>query len=274
MTTDQHKPPSNTTRSKNSDPSSLADATAQALARRIAPFEVTPERDAEILAERAERETRETQDKRNELFANYLGSRRRYKGCKLENWQFEPEHEWEQRTVVEAVRDFRDHVKEHYAAGTGCLFYGPPGTGKDFLATTICRAACLEHGISCRYLNGVELFVRLRDSMDNDRISEASIVQEFSATGILVLSDPLPPVVKSDRAGANGLSPYQAQMLYRLVDERSVRKLPTIVTVNVQGREDAIERLGGATWDRLRDGAYVFGCNWPSFRKPAYVVGE
>lgn len=227
-----------------------------------------------IVAERSRREQEVRKRERQELFASFLGDRKRYFKCKLENWRYDPDHEAEQRAVVKAVGEYRDLVADHYAGGEGCLFYGPPGTGKDYLATVICRAACLEHGISCRYLNGVEWFVKLRDSMDSDRTSEASIVREFTSAGILVLSDPLPPVVKSDRAGGNGLSPYQAQMLYRLVDERSVRNLPTIVTVNVESRADAIDRLGGATWDRIRNGAWVFGCNWPSYRKTARVVGE
>jgi DNA replication protein DnaC len=201
---------------------------------------------------------------RNAKWIAFIGNRTTYGTVSLASWKFDEQHAERQRVVVGAVREFCADVGLHRSAGVGALFYGPPGTGKDHLATAIIRAACLNHGHTARYCNGVEWFVALRDSMDDAGKSEASLVKELCAPDWLVLSDPLPPV--------GDLSAYQAQMLYRAVDERYVRGMPTIVTINVKDGEEATKRMGGSTWDRLRGDAWVFPCNWPSHRKPARLI--
>jgi DNA replication protein DnaC len=260
-------PPSNSSPATVSGPYRLG-ATLQGLESRwLAPE--TPEqreRDRRNAEEAQRREDDTERRRRGGLFSAFLGDRTQYEQCKLENWVSSKEHSAKQAPVLAAVRDYCADIPARRSTGEGCLFYGPPGTGKDYLATVIVRKACLEHGIDCKYLNGVEWFVTLRDSMGDDRKTEGSIIRDFASSGFLVLSDPLPPF--------GDLSAYQAQMLYRLIDERTVRKLPTIVTINVKDREEAVRRVGGATWDRIRNGAWVFACNWPSFRKPARVVGE
>jgi len=208
-------------------------------------------------------ERRREATKRQGLFADFIGDRRQYEDCHFGGWIAKTSA---QKAVIGALGDYCDQLPAHYRAGEGCLFYGPPGTGKDYLATIVAREACLTHGLKCKFINGMDLFVRLRDSMDNERTSEVGIVNELVRCSFLVVSDPLPPT--------GDLTPYQASMLYRLVDDRNSRGLPTIVTLNVSSGEEAIRRMGGATWDRIRHNAWAFACNWPSFRKPARVIGE
>jgi DNA replication protein DnaC len=211
----------------------------------------------------AENERKREAAKRQGLFGDFIGDRRQYEDCSFGGWKVT---HTAQKPIVAALGDYCDSLLVHYRAGEGCVFYGPPGTGKDYLATIVAREACLSHGICCRYINGMELFVRLRDSMENERTSEVGIVNECVTCGFLIVSDPLPPT--------GDLTSYQASMLYRVIDDRNSRRLPTIVTLNVSSGEEAIRRMGGATWDRIRHNAWAFACNWPSFRKPARVIGE
>ena len=232
--------------------------------------EPTPEerqRDADAAAALRASEIRQAQQDREDRFAAFLGGRQVYARCKFHDWVYaaDPAVAKRQRVVTAAATEFASLVDVHRKVGTGCLFFGPPGTGKDHLATCIIRAACLNFGQTARYVNGVEWFVALRDSMDSDKRTEGDIVREVTRPDWVVLSDPLPP-------GSDALSSYQSQMLYRLVDERAVQGKPTIVTVNTPDGEDAARRMGAATWDRLKSGAWVFPCYWPSFRTPARVI--
>lgn len=222
---------------------------------------------ADAAARQRESEIRQAQREREDRFAAFVGDRRGYADCKFHGWTYAEDATVaaRQRVVLNAATEFASTIDICRNESIGALFYGPPGTGKDYLATCLIRAACMSFGHRARYVNGVEWFVALRDSMDSDRQTEGAIIREVTKPDWIVLSDPLPP-------GDSPLTSYQAQMLYRLVDERSAQGKPTIVTVNVQDGEEATRRMGGATWDRLKHRSWVFKCNWPSFRKPLRVV--
>lgn len=206
---------------------------------------------------------RRERNRRGQLFADFIGSRVRYRTCQLDHWTFAESHETQQRAVLEGVREYVNHLPVNRDEGVGALFYGPPGTGKDHLATRIVREACLEFGQSAKYVNGVDWFGAIRDSMDDDRKSEASLLKECTRPDWLVLSDPLPPI--------GNLTVFQAGMLYRLIDARNAEGKPTIVTVNVADGNEATTRMGAPTWDRLKDRAWVFACSWSSYRRPSRV---
>lgn len=212
-----------------------------------------------------DRERAAIADKRQNAWNAFIGNRRQYADCSIRTWKFDGANMERQAVVLGAVKEFVECLQSTRDIGINALFYGPPGTGKDFLATAIIRVATLEHGHTASHLNGVDWFVRLRDSMDSESSkNESDLIKEACRPDWLVLSDPLPPV--------GDLTNYQASMLYRLIDERTSQRKPTIVTVNVANGEEAVKRMGGPTWDRIKHGAWVFPCNWPSFRKPVRTV--
>jgi DNA replication protein DnaC len=178
----------------------------------------------------------------------------RYRDCTLENFDA---RRGEQRAVVAALREY---IAED--SPDGVILFGPVGTGKDHLAFAICRAA-IKAGQSVRWVNGQNWFGMVRDAMDTSK-SEASLIAELARPEILCLSDPLPPV--------GALTQHQATMLYRLVDARYSRGVPTICTLNVADDAEADVRMGAATWDRLCHDAWKLHCNWPTYRKPAREV--
>jgi DNA replication protein DnaC len=207
------------------------------------------ERDAERAAIRADRE-------RYERFKELKRSAGdRYRFCTLENFETARP---QQGKVIKALYDYLD------ADFPGSvILYGPVGTGKDHLAFAVCFAA-VKSGRTVKWINGQNFFGTVRDAMDTDR-SESSIIADLVRPNLLCLSDPLPPV--------GALTQHQATMLYRLVDARYSKGVPTICTVNVASDTEADERMGAATWDRLCHDAYKIACNWPTYRKPAKQIG-
>ncbi len=178
----------------------------------------------------------------------------RYRGCTLDSFVVK---EQQQRKVVKALVDYiSDDCRENV------ILYGPVGTGKDHLAFALCKSA-IKSGRAVSWINGQKWFGIVRDAMDTDK-SEASLVAELARPDVLCLSDPLPPV--------GALTQFQATMLYRLIDARYSKRLPTICTINVANDAEADERLGAATWDRLTHGAWKLHCEWETYRQPARVV--
>lgn len=165
-----------------------------------------------------------------------------------------------QRTVLATLREWVETIQERIHNGEGLVLYGPVGTGKDHLAFSAVGEAVFRTGASIRWCNGRELAGTARDRIATDA-SEREFVSGLTSPLILVISDPLPPVGE--------LSPYQADMMYRICESRYASKRITITTLNVADDDEADRRLGAATWDRLCHGAWKIACKWPSYRKPA-----
>ncbi len=221
----------------------------------LQPTPETAERAAEReakLAQRAEqRRQSELMQRRLDLI---IAAGNRYKGCTVDSFQCAVP---QQGRVVDAVRKYLDSESSE-----SVVLYGPVGTGKDHLAFAICREA-VKAGKTVRWVNGQQWFGSVRDAMDTDR-TEASLVSELARPDVLCISDPLPPV--------GALTQHQATMLYRLIDARYSKGVPTVCTINVSSDQEADERMGAATWDRLTHDALKCFCNWPSYRKPAREV--
>lgn len=181
----------------------------------------------------------------------------RYKGCRLETFEATTPY---QNRVLNMMREYVGSIDVRRRNREGLVLYGPVGTGKDHLAYAVSVTAIVS-GLSVWWLNGQSWFGQIRDAIDSAATSEASIIAFVAKPDFAVISDPLPPVGQ--------LSQHQATMLYRAIDARYSAGKPTIVTVNVANDDEADNRMGAPTWDRIGHGAWKVFCNWPSYRKPA-----
>ncbi len=224
----------------------------------FANLESTPETDERAAEREAKFAKRAEQRRLGELCQRAIdltnAAGQRYRDCTLENFNCALP---QQGRVTDALRKYIANDSSE-----SVILYGPVGTGKDHLAFAVCRSA-IKAGKIVRWINGQQWFGAVRDAMDTDR-SEASLVSELARPDVLCISDPLPPV--------GALTQHQATMLYRLIDARYSKGLPTVCTINVSSDQEADERMGAATWDRLTHDAWKLFCNWPSYRKPAREV--
>ena len=213
---------------------------------------------AESEADRQEREAtarkraqlRATAELRGRWNSLLTSAGHRYRDSTLETFKCSrPRHD-------EVVKILREYVAGDCASGI--VLYGPVGTGKDHLAFAVCRLAIMQ-GKTVRWVNGQQWFGLVRDAIDTSK-TEASLISDLTQPDLLCLSDPLPPI--------GALTQHQATMLYRVVDARYCRAVPTICTVNVKDGKEADERMGAATWDRLTHDAWRIHCSWPTYRKP------
>jgi len=197
---------------------------------------------------------------------------KRYTSCRLQTFipaDNSPERE-RQAAVLEAVAQFSADIRQHVEQGRNIVLFGPPGTGKDHLLVSVLHAALGElvtpetPTLTVRWTNGIDLYSRLRDVIGSDERTELSEWRSWVAPQILYLSDPVPPFGK--------LSDFQAAFLLRIIDARYRNCRPTYVSLNVKNGEDAAERMGPQVLDRLKHGALVCWCHWPSYRDAETAV--
>lgn len=164
-----------------------------------------------------------------------------------------------QRSVVDMVAEWSNGFAERRDAGEGLVLVGPVGTGKDHLAFGAVAAVVLACDVSAAWIACRDLFGAARDRIGGDG-DERRFVRDLTTPDLLILSDPCPPV--------GDLTPWQADLLFRVTDERWRARRPTVVTANVADDDEADRRIGAPTWDRLTDRAWRAVTRWPSFRRP------
>lgn len=191
-------------------------------------------------------------------FLSSLGPRHR--DARLEN--FQPPNA-EAGEAVRRLKAYADRIAWHVAAGTGIVLYGPSGTGKDHLLVALAKVA-IRHGHNVKRITGAELFRMMRDAMSAGE--ECRRLERLKYGSVLILSDPLPPL--------GSLTPYQASVLYEIVDYRWQQRLPIWCSLNVANAQEADARIGASIVDRLQQEALVLKCNWPSYRRPAQMVTD
>jgi len=213
--------------------------------------EVLAEREAAAASKEANRKAAENA-RRAELLAHRVG--KRYAGVTLEG--FEAGHD-AQREVLKHVRDYSENVEERIATGSGLFLIGPPGTGKDHLAIAVLFAAAAK-GVNVHWTDGMELFASARDNIDTAK-TEASWMHAYTNPTMLAISDPVPPL-GSVKEG------FQLATLFSIIDRRYRDMKPTLLTLNVNDRDEAEKRMAPNIVDRLAHGALVLRCDWPSYR--------
>ena len=217
---------------------------------------ISPERAEQL---RKEEETRQARERDN-LLRNVAGKiGKRYHPARASLDTFRVYHK-AQQPVIDKLRAFIADPKATVEAGRGLVIYGTVGTGKDHLLAAVLYAAA-RAGFVCSWINGQEIFGRFRDAMDSGE-SERGLLAEFVAPTVLGVSDPIPPVVDPNKPTA-----WRTELLYRVLDARYRECKPTWVSLNAMSPDDADAKLSAPVFDRLRDGAELVPCFWPSYRE-------
>ena len=224
-----------------------------------------PQREREKAQRDRERMRQEHRERLSIAWPKLAG---RFADARLEN--FAPHgDEVSQASQREVVADLEGlALQERLESGQNFLFIGPCGSGKDHLMHALvwqCFFA-LNGGVLIR--NGSALRRELRDAALSEG-GEGIVINRLIDSRLLCISDPIP-------TGGTEVSDFQADALYHIVDARWNARRPTWCTCNLplEKTRDAAERvLSAPVWDRLKDGALLIRCNWPSFRRHAEVIG-
>jgi DNA replication protein DnaC len=186
----------------------------------------------------------------------------RLAGCRLSN--FICEHPPQFR-VVAKLTSYLAEMPRHLATGANLILRGTCGTGKDHLCIGLAFCAIEDYQIGVNvpiaWCHGASLWADLRGTIGSRQaMTEEKIIRRLIQSPVVILSDPI--------MAGKPLSAYQAETLSRVIDARWRNQRPTWLTINVASGEEADSLLGAANVDRLRDGALILECEWPSYRKP------
>lgn len=200
--------------------------------------------------------TQSEQSREYSNLLNRMGSA--YVGTQLSN--YDCGRSKKQRQMVDAVAEYIETVRLKGPDG-GIVWIGSPGTGKDHCMTAVLKAAVII-GYTADYVRAQEFYAQLRENM---RTETKVDISKLIKPAFLGLSDPVP--------ARRELSGWNAEVLYMVAEARAAEGLPTLVTMNAKGIDDARFMLTAPVFDRLSDRSVIALCDWPSYRKPSKIVG-
>ncbi len=152
-----------------------------------------------------------------------------------------------QRPVLARVRAIIPELPKLVRAGRSLVFFGTIGTGKDYLLARLLYEA-LNAGLSAKWAAGTKVF------------GKDTWLTAFPGSGdVLGISDPVLPVGHP--------ADWEMPRLHKLVDARYRARKSTWLTINAPTPDAIGEMLTHPVWDRLREGAELFQCAWPSYRE-------
>lgn len=156
----------------------------------------------------------------------------RYRDCTIASWL--PEQGQPRRRAEQFVSTWPPERPLMFFSGT-------VGSGKTHLACAVLRAALEVHGKRGQFWPVAALLDRYRATMNADTATETieEIDVQLRRCAVLVLDD----------LGTEYGTPWVAERLYRLVNERYSEELPMVVTSNV-----ALDALPERIRSRMKDG--------------------
>ncbi len=134
------------------------------------------------------------------------------------------------------------------------MLMGSYGCGKTHLAAAVANT-CVEYGMNTLFLTVPDLLDWLRYSYDSSDTTFEQRFEEIRNVGLLVLDD----------LGSQNSTKWAAEKLFQIVDYRYSRKLPSVVTTNLE-----IEDLDDRIRSRLQDPDLVtrVKVTAPDYRSP------
>ena len=139
--------------------------------------------------------------------------------------------------------------------GDALLIWGVPGNGKSHLCAAVCHEI-KEKGYIPVFQSVPELLERIRQTFDGrNRETEREIMTALLECDLLVLDD----------IGAEKVTDWVQDVLFRMIDGRYRQKKPILYTSNLRPAE-LQERLGARIYDRVLETSIVIENKASSFR--------
>lgn len=174
---------------------------------------------------------------------------KRFIGCDFDNYESETD---EQQRVLRRCETYAADFAKFRDAGACLLLCGRPGTGKNHLATAICRRL-LADGYSVLRIKASQYLDAYWSKGFDER---ESWLHGMASVDLLMI----------DEIGRSSNAKSAQDAFFRLLDARYEAQLPNLLATNLN-REELIEVLGDATYDRLTQGGSIrLTFDWPSWR--------
>jgi DNA replication protein DnaC len=164
----------------------------------------------------------------------------------------------EQQRALRYCRELVDRVRANPRGAPCLIFAGKPGNGKTHLACAIVQALYGQRNVARRNMADVVDAIRATWSK-NSQQSREEVVNRFADLDLLII----------DEVGAGYGSDSERAEIFRIIDRRYDRLLPTGIITNLTADELRLE-IGERVLDRMReDGGKLLTFTGTSQRKPS-----
>lgn len=152
-------------------------------------------------------------------------------------------------------RQYASSWQDSSALPGNITMVGTTGSGKTHLACMMAKQIALESGAKALYTTVARMSRYVRGSFSKDaKYTQTEAFDRYVALDLLVL----------DEVGLNLSSSFERALIDELVDERAMRRVPTIVISNLSIPE--LEKLAERMMDRMRDNGTFMIFDWASHR--------
>lgn len=180
---------------------------------------------------------------------------KRFVDCDFSNYEATTE---DQQRVLRRCEAYANDFAKYRDSGACLLLCGRPGTGKNHLATAISRHL-LDAGFSV---------LRVKASQYLDAYWSKSFEEREAWLKGMAGVD----LLMIDEIGRSSQAKAAQDAFFRLLDARYEAQLPNLLATNLN-REELIEVLGEATYDRLTQGGSIrLTFDWDSHRAKKGLV--
>jgi DNA replication protein DnaC len=174
---------------------------------------------------------------------------RRFLACDFDNYVAKTE---EQKRVLHRCESYASEFGKYRESGACLLLCGRTGTGKNHLATAVSRRLMYD-GYSVLSIKASQYL----DAYWSKGFEEREAwLHGMAAVDLLMV----------DEIGRSSNAKSAQDAFFRLFDSRYEAKLPNLLATNLN-REEMIDELGDATYDRLTQGGSIrLTFDWESYR--------
>jgi DNA replication protein DnaC len=164
----------------------------------------------------------------NDRLLAAAGIPERYSHCRISTFVTASPNLGEQKQLIQARSAARFYVDQFLKEGggyrdSGLLFVGPSGAGKTHLAVGVLRELIERYGVKGRFVDFNSLLYQIQATFDpGSPESKRQILDPLTESDVVVL----------DELGAQQPTPWVRDTLYLIINQRYMRRRPTLFTSN------------------------------------------
>ena len=184
----------------------------------------------------------------------------RYATATIDSFELhgEPGQQVRQAAVIGQIREYVQHIGRNIDKGHGVLMSGTCGAGKDHLMIGMVREAIRAGCYDVMWLSAADMFGDAKDALRTS-VSMREFLDAWGKPELLVVSDLVPM--------NQPLTPFEGELLFRLVETRARRLKATWVNFNIGSRQEAVDKIGEKILSRLEQDALVLNLQWSDYRR-------
>lgn len=157
--------------------------------------------------------------------------------------------------LVQAKQDIMNYINGFNGKGN-MLLNGNYGTGKSHLSIAATKAL-MDRGYNCLFLSLPKLLTKIKDTFNNNGVTEDELLEAIQSVDLLVLDD----------IGAEHHTEWVNTKLFEVLDDRAGKA--TIFTTNLNSK-DLRTKINERNFSRMMEGTQIIKMNGPDYRRKEF----